>query len=196
MAGDDVRSSDDAPEEPEDESASGTSAFYGPSSTIAFLRQVLRSIDVGEVSGESMSNAESHVGRIKPEHSPPSSLFCKGTGPSVMAAIEDDLYVLPNSASTITLVKNFFRGYGSMNPFLDEMLFMRVNVMGVYESRQRPKASRLALLNMVLAIGSATSIDRSCPAEWKIQLSKRFCQRARGLYVVDILQVMDLELDK
>ncbi|KAM0219271.1 hypothetical protein ACHAQD_006487 [Fusarium lateritium] len=196
MAGDDVCSSDDAPEEPEDESASGTSAFYGPSSTIAFLRQVLRRIDVGEVSGESMSNAESHVGRIKPEHSPPSSLFCKGTGPSVMAAIEDDLYVLPNSASTITLVKNFFRGYGSMNPFLDEMLFMRVNVMGVYESRQRPKASRLALLNMVLAIGSATSIDRSCPAERKIQLSKRFCQRARGLYVVDILQVMDLELDK
>jgi hypothetical protein len=143
----------------------------------------------------SLAYVEGHLKSIRPEYSPPSSLFCSESEVFTGTSSEDDLYVLPTYSSTILLVTIFFRGYGSMNPFLNDTTFLHTHVEEVYEnSRQRPKASRLALLNMILAIASTTSVDSTYPVERWIRLSKTFYKRARGLYAQDIFQSPDLDL--
>jgi hypothetical protein len=165
--------------------------LIGPSSTISFLRQVLKSIDSHDT-----SYVESHLESIKPECSPPSSLFCSQPEVSTRSASEDNLDIFPTYSSTILLVSIYFRGYGSINPFLNDITFIRTHVKDVYESKQRPRASRLALLNMVLAIACTTSIDSTYTVERWIRLSRTFYRRARGLYVKDIFQSPDLDLSE
>lgn len=167
----------------------------GPSSTIAFLRQVLKSIDSYSLASHDTTYFQTHLESIRPESSPPSSLFCSKSEALAKPSSEDDLYDLPTYSSTILLVTIFFRGYGSMNPFLNDITFLRTYVKEVYEnSGLRLKASRLALLNMILAVASATSVDSTYPVEHWIRLSKTCYRRARGLYVQNIFQPVDLEL--
>jgi hypothetical protein len=155
----------------------------------------LKSIDPYSLAIHDTSYVEGHLKCIKPEYSPPSSLFCSESEDLAGPASEDDLYILPTYSSTILLVTIFFRGYGLMNPFLNDTTFLHTHVKELYEgTRQRPKASRLALLNMILAIASTTSVDSTHSVERWILLSKTFFKRARGLYAQDIFQSVDLDL--
>jgi len=101
--------------------------------------------------------------------------------------------MLPGLSSTVYLVAIFFRDYGSINPFLNDATFIQTYVNSFVQSGQRPKASRLALLNMVLAIAATSSIDAVHPVERRIWLSGKFYQRARALSLKDAWGCADLD---
>lgn len=130
---------------------------------------------------------------IKPECSPPAAVFHVEPVPEVRNASMDDLYVLPSLQATIYLVSLFFRDYGSMNPFLDEATFIRNHIDTIYEGAQPPDPSKLALLNIILAIATASSMDSIKPAMRRLSISRLFFERSKGLLSKHMFECGNLE---
>ncbi|KAK2027848.1 hypothetical protein LX32DRAFT_428231 [Colletotrichum zoysiae] len=166
--------------------------FYGPSSNIFYLRQILRGIN--SMTLASFRGADNKfLAFIKPECSPPAAIFHVEPVPEVRNASKDELYVLPPLHATLYLVSLFFRDYGSMNPFLDEATFVRTHVDSIYEETRQPEPSKLALLDMVLAIATASSMDSIKPAIRRLSISRLFFERSKGLLCKNAFDCGNLE---
>lgn len=139
--------------------------------------------------------ANNPLNNIKPQCSPPAALFSVKPHHTIQCLTEDDLYALPSLQSTIYLVQLFFRDYGSMNPFLNETNFPQTHVFPIFKER-RTYPSRTALLNVILAIATVSSVDVAEPVSRRMSLSKRFYQRAKGLLYNDAFSCKDAEQGK
>ncbi|KAF5615589.1 uncharacterized protein FTJAE_13291 [Fusarium tjaetaba] len=166
--------------------------FYGPSSNIFYLRQILGEIDSATLS--SFRGTDSKIsGFIKPECSPPAAVFHMESVPVARHADNEDLYILPPNHATRSLVELFFRDYGSMNPFLDKQTFIHTHVDPIYEGTIPPDPSKLALLDMVLAIATASSVDSITPATRRFLISRLFFERSKNLLSKDAFECGNLE---
>ncbi|KAF5694658.1 C6 transcription factor [Fusarium globosum] len=166
--------------------------FYGPSSNIFYLRQILGEVDSTTLS--SFRGTDSKISEfIKPECSPPAAVFHMESVPVAKHTDNEGLYVLPPDHTTRSLVELFFRDYGSMNPFLDKATFFHTHVDPIYESTLPPDASKLALLDMVLAIATASSIDSITPTTRRFFISRLFFERSKSLLSKDDLACGNLE---
>ncbi|KAL2206003.1 hypothetical protein CC79DRAFT_1397979 [Sarocladium strictum] len=154
--------------------------FYGPSSNIFYLRESLKGISSATLA--SFHGADnSFLTFIQPESSPPAAVLYADPVPGVGSASKDELYALPPIQATLYLVSLFFRDYGSMNPFLDEATFIPIHIDPIYDEAQAPDPSTLALLNMVLAIATASSMDSIKPAMRRLRISRLFYEKSKGL---------------
>ncbi|SCN97781.1 uncharacterized protein FFE2_08744 [Fusarium fujikuroi] len=166
--------------------------FYGPSSNIFYLRQILGEVDSTTLS--SFRGMDSKISEfIKPECSPPAAVFHMESVPVAKHTDNEGLYVLPPDHATRSLVELFFRDYGSMNPFLDKATFFHTHVDPIYKSTLPPDASKLALLDMVLAIATASSIDSITPTTRRFLISRLFFERSKSLLSKDDLACGNLE---
>ncbi|SCV48551.1 uncharacterized protein FFB14_10441 [Fusarium fujikuroi] len=166
--------------------------FYGPSSNIFYLRQILGEVDSTTLS--SFRGMDSKISEfIKPECSPPAAVFHMESVPVAKHTDNEGLYVLPPDHATRSLVELFFRDYGSMNPFLDKATFFHTHVDPIYKSTLPPDASKLALLDMVLAIATASSIDSITPTTRIFFISRLFFERSKSLLSKDDLACGNLE---
>ncbi|CCT75089.1 uncharacterized protein FFUJ_11173 [Fusarium fujikuroi IMI 58289] len=166
--------------------------FYGPSSNIFYLRQILGEVDSTTLS--SFRGMDSKISEfIKPECSPPAAVFHMESVPVAKHTDNEGLYVLPPDHATRSLVELFFRDYGSMNPFLDKATFFHTHVDPIYKSTLPPDASKLALLDMVLAIATASSIDSITPTTRRFFISRLFFERSKSLLSKDDLACGNLE---
>jgi len=168
----------------------------GPSSNVYLLRQILKTIDRKSFTTLPNCPDDNLLDSIKPENSPPSALFRIEAVNTVQSANQEDVYVLPTLSTTLYLVMIFFRDYGSMNPFLDDATFVPTHVTPIFRERRQPKPSRLALLNMMLAIATTSSIDVVKPAKRRIWLSGKFYERARVLSLRDAFGCAGIETGK
>ncbi|QGI87835.1 hypothetical protein CEK25_002791 [Fusarium fujikuroi] len=169
--------------------------FYGPSSNIFYLRQILGEVDSTTLS--SFRGMDSKISEfIKPECSPPAAVFHMESVPVAKHTDNEGLYVLPPDHATRSLVELFFRDYGSMNPFLDKATFFHTHVDPIYKSTLPPDASKLALLDMVLAIATASSIDSITPTTRRFLISRLFFERSKSLLSKDDLACGNLEQGK
>ncbi|KAF4334681.1 heterokaryon incompatibility [Fusarium beomiforme] len=166
--------------------------FYGPSSNIYYLRHILTGIDSTILA--SFRGADNKFsGFIKPECSPPAAVFHVEPVPVARHASKEDHYVLPPIDATKFIVRFFFRDYGSMNPFLEEATFFHTHVDPIYEGTLPPDPSKLALLDMVLAIATASSVDSIKPAMRRLLISKLFFERSKSLLSKDAFECGNLE---
>jgi len=172
------------------------SRVSGPSSNVYLVRQILKTIDRESFTAQPDSPEDNPLDSIKPEDSPPCALFRVEAVNTAQPANQKDMYVLPTLSTTFYLVTIFFRDYGSMNPFLDDATFVHTHVNPIFKERRQPKPSRLALLNMVLAIATTSSIDAVKPVKRRIWLSGKFYERARCLSSRDVFGCTDIEQGK
>ncbi|KAF4435222.1 Fungal specific transcription factor domain-containing [Fusarium acutatum] len=164
----------------------------GPSSNIFYLRQILGEIDTTTLS--SFRGTDSKIsGFIKPECSPPAAVFHMESVPVARHTDNEDLYVLPPTHATRSLVELFFRDYGSMNPFLNKTTFFHTHVDPIYEGTLPPDPSKLALLDMILAIATASSVDSMTPATRRFLISRLFFERSKSLLSKDAFGCGNLE---
>lgn len=142
------------------------------------------------------TNIENHIACIRPEDSPPASLFHSEKKSFFRLCNDQDAYTLPPWSVVQSLVKTFFRHFGTLNPFLNEQSFLDDTAKAIYASQCRPKASSLALLNMVLAIVCVNGNVSIFPQQQLARLSEKFYCRARTLYSKFVLPRVNLELGK
>lgn len=165
----------------------------GPSSNIAFLREISASISTGlrtQMRSQRLGDDPTQQQLVSRLPTPELSLSA-ATPASPNTA---DACGLPSRAHALTLMDHFFSDTGMLFPFVHEG-FMRKS----YEDFRRTnfsnvKRSWLCLLNMIFAFATILARDHDESIERNVVESKVYFNRAQSLFAEAKMRLADLEL--
>jgi hypothetical protein len=174
-------------------------SYFGPSSNIAFLKTIAEVMfQESSVALRSpvdlFTNAPSGGSRALPAEQEASQSFHE---PAVNTSREASCYRnLPQGNQGIELVEKFFYNTGYLFPYLHEALFKeRYRLM--LASPQRPSSrSWLALLHMVFAMSSSTSLDEGLSPPQRREQSDAYAQKALEFLGPQLMRGANLEHGK
>lgn len=173
-------------------------SYFGPSSNIAFLKTIAE-VMFQESSVALRSPVDLFINapsgsRVLPAEQETSQSFQQ---PAINASREASCYRnLPQGNQGIELVDKFFYNTGYLFPYLHEGLFKeRYRLM--LASPQRPSSrSWLALLHMVFAMSSSTSLDEGLSPPQRREQSDTYAQKALEFLGPQLMRGANLEHGK
>lgn len=169
----------------------------GPSSNIAFIRQIVRTTTatlrpaVSAASPVSPGNAplQSHMLHVSRPPSPAPSRF----NLSENISIGTEPFVLPQERETLPLIQIFFNTTGVLFPYIDKDGFLQAYHQLNSTNIRTVRRSWLGLLNMVLAMSTSTSHGSTLTASERAVKSNIFFRRASALREKQIRHGTSLE---
>lgn len=174
------------------------SGFFGPSSNIAFTRQIVRTTTailkatVSTASPLSPGNAalQSHMLHV----SRPPSRASNRLNNSQKACIATEPFALPEKNETLRLIDVYFDTTGVLFPYIDKEGFLQsyhqLNLTNIRTARR----SWLGLLNMVLAMSASASHGGTLTASERASESDICYRRALALCEKQIRHGTNLEI--
>ncbi|KAH8588841.1 fungal-specific transcription factor domain-containing protein [Bisporella sp. PMI_857] len=166
--------------------------FFGPSSNIAFTRQLsqvvtkLRNGNTGSDNSNLLSEAAHGVLSMSRPASPNAQATQYATG-----AV--NIYAVPSEDVTRDLVRHYFGTTGQLFPYLDEKLFWDTYDEMRQSNFTKVRRTWLGLFNMILALSTSTYLRENITAITRVQESDVYYQRALGLCQAQLLQNSSLE---
>lgn len=163
------------------------SGFFGPTSNIAFTRQIVRTTagilkhitSAGAPVSPNDTPLKSHVVHMSRADSPSRNLM-KSNG---YASVGSEPFILPPETTMMQLIELYFNTTGSLFPFIDRNGFWKTYRQLITTNMLSVRRSWLGLLNMVFAITTSvnTTFDLTITAQTRAAKSDIFFQRAMEL---------------
>ncbi|KAK3936611.1 hypothetical protein QBC46DRAFT_269289 [Diplogelasinospora grovesii] len=175
------------------------SAYFGPSSNIAFLRHVrLAQARVGDL-GQSLLPSPSNPARdvaggmsvSRPHPVDPGTNAWQSRDRAYGSV---NIYTLPSEARTWSLIKEYFQKTGQLLPFVHEESFCATYFEMKKSNFTKARRTWLGLLNIILAMATTLHVDTNISAEKRIEESDVYYQRAHGLCDKESRRNISLEL--
>ncbi|KAH8738453.1 fungal-specific transcription factor domain-containing protein [Ilyonectria robusta] len=171
--------------------------FFGPSSNIAFMRQIFRAMaKQSAAAGDSVSPSSSNgiglyqTGMINVSR-PLSSSSAKGRAGETSSAVETN--VLPPDHETRKLIHSYFSNTGLLFPFIHQESFLETyEHMRQQNFRINVRRTWLGLLNMILAMAICTGWAED-GTEYQNEQSDVYYRRATELCKTQMLRGTTLE---
>ncbi|KAH7169928.1 c6 zinc finger domain-containing protein [Dactylonectria macrodidyma] len=172
--------------------------FFGPSSNIAFMRQIFRAMaKQSSTAGESVSPSSStgisfyQTSMINVSR-PITSSSVTGHSDETLTAVE--MNVIPPDHETRKLILYYFSNTGLLFPFIHQESFMETyERMRQQNFRTDVRRTWLGLLNMMLAMAVSTTGCAEDATEYNSQQSDIYYRRARELCKTQMLRGTTLE---
>ncbi|PWW79720.1 hypothetical protein C7212DRAFT_288967 [Tuber magnatum] len=171
--------------------------YFGPSSNIAFIGHVTRALATSvsvtttltkEFRGTD-STQESSSRFISPHNSPAPS-----TGGELdIRAGNVNIYVLPPQKRVLHYVTLYFQNTNILFPYLHQPSFLETYEEALRDGFSKVRRTWLALLNLVMAMGSRASTETDISAEEKYKTAEVFYQRGFGLCDGHFLRLASLD---
>lgn len=165
----------------------------GPSSNIAFIGHVTRALATsGTVTAafqKDLRHAEATVDPSSRQLSPRLSAapeFDVRTGPV-------NLYVLPAENRVRHFISLYFQNTNILFPYLHQPTFLEQYENALREGFTKIRRTWLALLNLVMAMGSRSSTEQEVTTEEKYKTAEIFYQRGYGLCNGHLLRLASLD---
>lgn len=174
-------------------------SYFGPSSNIAFLKTIaevmFQESSVALRSPvELFTNAPSGVSNARPVEQEASLSLQEPALNTSREASYDRSLLATNEG--MQLVEKFFYNTGYLFPYLHEGLF-KERYRSMLESPQRPSTrSWLALLHMLFAMSSSTSLDEGFGPSHRRERSDACAQKALGFLGPQLMRGANLEHGK
>ncbi|CUS13584.1 unnamed protein product, partial [Tuber aestivum] len=171
--------------------------YFGPSSNIAFIGHVTRalatSVSVTTTLAKEFrrtdSTLESSSRFISPHNSPAPS-----TGGELdIRAGNVNIYVLPPQKRVLHYVTLYFQNTNILFPYLHQPSFLETYEEALRDGFSKVRRTWLALLNLVMAMGSRASTETGISAEEKYTTAEVFYQRGFGLCDGHFLRLASLD---
>jgi hypothetical protein len=171
-------------------------SYFGPSSNIAFLKTIAE-VMFQESSVALRSPVELFTNAASGGSRPPpveQEVLLSFQEPACNTSREASCYrSLPPGSEGIELVEKFFYGPGYLFPYLHEGLF-KEKYRSLLASAQRSSSrSWLALLYMLFAISSSTSLDDGLGPSQRRERSDAYAQKALGFLGPQLMRGANLE---
>ncbi|CZR66991.1 related to C6 transcription factor [Phialocephala subalpina] len=168
-------------------------AFFGPSSNIAFTRQISQSLiqlDAGNAWSEPDMGLSQLSGGVMSLLQPASPT---GQASHSHETAKINIYAVPSEDVTKKLLSHYFSTTGRLFPYLHEGSFWET-----YEEIRRNNFTKirrtwLGLFNIILALATSTGSGTNIIASEKVRKSDLYYQRAVGLCEKHILRASSLE---
>ncbi|KAF1930571.1 uncharacterized protein M421DRAFT_58581 [Didymella exigua CBS 183.55] len=178
------------------------SAFFGPTSNIAFTRQIIRTTNqvlhnaafAGTPISLGASGVKNHVIHVSRPLSPgPDLLSFAGE-----ASIKAEPFLLPPTGEMTSLIGLYFTTTGLLYPFIDRRKFLESYRQMIDLGISSVRRSWLGLLNMIFAIATSASWghDPTVTADARTSRSDSFYRCAVTLSDRQIRYVTSLEVGK
>jgi len=163
------------------------SGFFGPTSNIAFTRQVVRTTSsvlkritaTGTPVSPNDTALKSHIVHLSRAQSPRQTIPTANS----IASVEGEPFILPPEATMLQLIELFFKTTGTLFPFIDRNRFWETYRQLVTTNVLSVRRSWLGLLNMIFAITTNVNnmFDLTITAQARAAQSDIFFQRAMAL---------------
>jgi len=174
------------------------SAYFGPSSNIAFTRHIVRAITATVNNQPVTGTPSSHGGTILDSHILHVSRPATPVGRKIDMADENgdpqSLFILPPEDETFALIRSYFTATGVLFPYIDETAFMVTYEELRSTGFRKARRSWLALLNIILAMGTSASYHAGLNAEERNAKADVFFSRAMALSAKQIRHGTSLEI--
>ncbi|KAL3421398.1 fungal specific transcription factor domain-containing protein [Phlyctema vagabunda] len=176
-------------------------SFFGPSSNIAFTRQLFRAITrvssnthIWNLSGSGHTPGLFIESGIMSTSGPSSPLSHPGRhGLNTNARDISNMYTLPPEVECRRLVSQYFSETGMLFPYIHRETFMASYDEMKQNNFKRVRRTWLALLNIVMALATSTAIGTGVSCEKRIQDSEAYYQRAIGLFGMQMMRGTSIE---
>jgi hypothetical protein len=181
-----------------------TNHVLGPSSNIAFTRQIsqamarLSHLDESQATPGTQESLQLNGGLLRVSRPPSPSRPVNKAGARIGQGKMQRLnfFALPPESDTLELVQRYFSNTGLLFPYMHEGTFLET-----YEAMKKTNFTKvrktwLALLNMVLAFAISTTVSSDMSAEQRAEMSDVYYQRAAGLCDKQIWRGTSIELRK
>ncbi|KAH8726755.1 fungal-specific transcription factor domain-containing protein [Phaeosphaeriaceae sp. PMI808] len=176
------------------------SVYFGPTSNIAFTRQIVRATtkilkritSTSSPITPSDTEIRSHIHHISRPSSPPPE-FPRHSGNILIGA---EPFVLPPEEETMQLINLYFSSSNVLFPFIDQPGFLTTYRQVTRTSILSVRRSWLGLLNMMLAMATSANVRHGSPitAQERAARSDAFYRRAMVLCDRQIRHVSSLEV--
>ncbi|OAP60068.1 hypothetical protein AYL99_05070 [Fonsecaea erecta] len=169
-----------------------SSMVFGPSSNIAFLRQVIDATSAASqgLGKTSLSGNTASRTYISSDASPdnPRARF------SSTARQPFDPILLPSDSHARHLIRLFFSNIGMLFPVVHESVCIRVYCTAKLDGPGAVSQSWLCLLNVIFALATCASTTPNQSAERDEETAEEFIERAEALAVHIAMKSADLEI--
>ncbi|KAG0130672.1 fungal-specific transcription factor domain-containing protein [Tuber indicum] len=171
--------------------------YFGPSSNIAFIGHVTRalatSVSVTTTFTKEFRRTDPTLDSssrfIPPRNSPAPS-----TGGELdIRAGNVNIYVLPPQKRVLHYVTLYFQNTNILFPYLHQPSFLETYEEALRDGFSKVRRTWLALLNLVMAMGSRASTETDISAEEKYKTAEVFYQRGFGLCDGHFLRLASLD---
>ncbi|KAJ5714910.1 Transcription factor [Penicillium malachiteum] len=163
------------------------SGFFGPSSNIAFLRNLSHAVIQ---QGYLLSPGAAEGGFVSASRAP--SPLHRPTAQDQRSQV--NIFALPTQSETLALIRSYFSNTGLLFPYIYPPMFLDTYHQMARENFTKVRKTWLGLLNMILAMSTITSGPNGTKADSRIAESDVFYQRGLGLCGGELLRGTTLEV--
>ncbi|EFQ34336.1 fungal specific transcription factor domain-containing protein [Colletotrichum graminicola M1.001] len=173
-------------------------AYFGPSSNIAFMRIIRRTLDhllrqtqrtqEGVTSSTPLQNTEQHVLAVSRSQSPIDDSFDPRKLETASEASR-----LPPEDEVIRLVRQYFGDAGILFPYIHEESFWKAFAYYRSIGMRNARHSWLALLNIIIAVAHSTTSSANIGLGDRQAISDVHYRRAKSLFMTEMMTGSNLE---
>ncbi|CAZ82167.1 unnamed protein product [Tuber melanosporum] len=171
--------------------------YFGPSSNIAFIGHVTRalatSVSVTTTFTKEFRRTDPTLDSSSRFISPRNSPAPSTGGELDIRAGNVKIYVLPPQKRVLHYVTLYFQNTNILFPYLHQPSFLETYEEALRDGFSKVRRTWLALLNLVMAMGSRASTETDISAEEKYKTAEVFYQRGFGLCDGHFLRLASLD---
>ncbi|KAL7269437.1 hypothetical protein RUND412_007901 [Rhizina undulata] len=169
--------------------------YFGPSSNIAFIGHVTRalatSVSVTAAFPKDLRHTESSMDSSSSLALSLHSSSLPGEFDVRPASV--NIYVLPPQKRTLHFIDLYFQNTNILFPYLHQPSFLETYHEALKDNFSKVRRTWLALLNLVMAMGSRASTESDVSTEEKYKTAEVFYQRGFGLCKEHLLKLASLD---
>ncbi|KAF8535992.1 fungal-specific transcription factor domain-containing protein [Trichophaea hybrida] len=168
--------------------------YFGPSSNIAFIGHVTRalatSVSVSGAFQKDLRKAEASEIQSRPLSPRPGH---NGTAEFDVRPDSVNIYAIPAEHKVRHYISQYFQSANILYPYLHQPTFIETYEMALKDGFTKVRRTWLALLNLVMAMGSRASTETDVSTEEKYKTAELFYQRGHALCNGYLLRLASLD---
>ncbi|KAI5788321.1 fungal-specific transcription factor domain-containing protein [Geopyxis carbonaria] len=171
--------------------------YFGPSSNIAFIGHVTKalatSVSVTGAFSKDLKHTEAQLETPSRPRTPGPSGGVSEVGEFEVRPGNVNIYVLPAESRVRHFITLYFQNTNILFPYLHQPTFLDTYERALKDGFTKVRRTWLALLNLVMAMGSRASTEKDVSTEDKYKTAEIFYLRGYGLCNEHLLRLASLD---